>query len=178
MPRGGKRANSGRKKKPLAEKLLDGNPGKRPLTVLDFDVPIGEPLRGTTLLEAPDYLDVLTRKTEGVPTAADIYNTLTRWLNDTGCLHLINPALIEDLAVNRAAWFECEAANTRHGRIVKAGDGTSAKRSPYVDMSMYYYDNYFKAWDKIWAIVSQNSEKRFTGFGHDVDPMEALLSGK
>lgn len=113
MPRGGKRANSGRKKKPLAEKLLDGNPSKHPITVLEFD----EPLPNATLPEAPDYLDVLTRKTEGVPTAADIYNTMTRLSGETGCLHFINSALIEDLAVNRAAWFECEAANTRHGRI-------------------------------------------------------------
>lgn len=177
MNRGGKRDNCGRKKKPLAEKLLEGNPGKRPIKVIEFE-DVGAVLDSEVFVpEAPEFLSAVTRKTEGVPTASEIYNKLAGWLNDTGCLKLINPSLIEDFSVNRSAWLECEAANTRHGRIIKGGDGATAKRSPYVDMAIYYYDAYFKAWDKIWAIVSQNSEKTYTGFGHDVDPMEALLSG-
>ena len=36
MPRGGARPGAGRPKKPLNEKLLDGNPGRRDLTVLKF----------------------------------------------------------------------------------------------------------------------------------------------
>lgn len=173
MGRGGARPNAGRKKKPLAEKLLDGNPSKRPIKILEFD----EPLPTAALPEPPDYLSITAKHTEGVPTASEIYTKLSLWLKDTGCLHLINPVLLEDFAVNRSAWLECEAANARHGRIVKSGDGSSAKRSPYVDIALFYYEAYLKAWSLIWAIVSQNSEKSYTGFGYGVDPMEKLLSG-
>lgn len=182
MPRGGKRENSGRKKKPLAEKLIEGNLGKRPIKILEFDKNAQAVNAGDTakpkIPTAPEFLEAVTRKTDGVPTAKEIFNTLAEWLSDTGCLHLINPSLISDCAINRCAWLECEAANTKHGRIIKSGDGTTAKRSPYVDMAISYYEAYFKAWDKIWAIVSQNSERNYTGFGYDIDPMEALLSGK
>ena len=34
--RGPKPGSGGRPKKALAEKIADGNPGKRPLTVIDF----------------------------------------------------------------------------------------------------------------------------------------------
>ena len=33
---GGSRLGAGQKKKPLADKMLDGNPGKRKLTVVEF----------------------------------------------------------------------------------------------------------------------------------------------
>lgn len=35
--RGGARVGAGAKKKPLADKIAEGNPGKRALTVIDFD---------------------------------------------------------------------------------------------------------------------------------------------
>ena len=35
--RGGARMGAGAKKKPLADKIAEGNPGKRALTVIDFD---------------------------------------------------------------------------------------------------------------------------------------------
>ena len=34
--RGGVRAGAGAKRKPLADKIADGNPGKHPLTVMEF----------------------------------------------------------------------------------------------------------------------------------------------
>ena len=35
--RGGARIGAGAKKKPLADKIAEGNPGKRALTVISFD---------------------------------------------------------------------------------------------------------------------------------------------
>ncbi|HEY5465545.1 MAG TPA: hypothetical protein VIL27_00775 [Clostridia bacterium] len=36
MARGGERNNAGRPRSPIAEKVLEGNPGKRPLQVILF----------------------------------------------------------------------------------------------------------------------------------------------
>ena len=49
--RGGARAGAGAKKKPLADKIAEGNPGRRKLTVIDFQdtaerVPAGSPKTG------------------------------------------------------------------------------------------------------------------------------------
>ena len=37
MPSGGYRANAGRPKKSVTEKILYGNPGKRPIEILNFE---------------------------------------------------------------------------------------------------------------------------------------------
>ena len=37
MPSGGYRPGAGRPKKSVSEKILEGNPGKRPIEVLDFE---------------------------------------------------------------------------------------------------------------------------------------------
>jgi hypothetical protein len=166
MSRGGARPGSGRKKKPLAEKLLNGNPGKRPLKIVEFyDVPVAGPLT------PPDFLKIASKETaDNYPTADEIYTQVVEWLQDTGCAHLVNPTLIEDFAMNRRAYFECEYMNKRLGRIA------GGKRSPYVDMAVQYAGLMRTAFDRIWAIVSQNSEKLYEGnSGNDV--MERLLSG-
>ena len=46
--RGGARPNAGRKKKPVEVKILDGNPGHKPIEVLNFvdesiEIPIDPP---------------------------------------------------------------------------------------------------------------------------------------
>ncbi|GHV27293.1 hypothetical protein FACS18948_4420 [Clostridia bacterium] len=167
MPRGGARQNSGRKKKPLADKLLEGNPGHRTIQTIQFD---GIPLESE--LQAPSFLSLASKETaDNFPTAADLFNDLTAWLQGTGCLHLISPTLIEDFCLNRRAYFECEYMNKRLGRIA------GGRRSPYVDMAALYAGLMRTAWDRMWSIISQNSEKSYnshSSFGIDI--MEQLLS--
>ena len=168
MPRGGARKGAGRKKKPLAEKILEGNPGRRPLKVVEF---YGVPAEGN--LTPPDFLKIASKETaENYPTADQIYTQVSEWLQGTGCAHLISPTLIEDFAINRRAFFETEYMNKWLGRIA------GGKRSPYVDMAAQYYSMMRAAWDKIWAIVAQNSEKNYSSLRSDgEDVMERLLSG-
>lgn len=52
--RGGSRAGSGSKRKPLAEKIAEGNPGKRKLTVLEF--PDTADLKGNDMPKPAEYL--------------------------------------------------------------------------------------------------------------------------
>jgi len=169
MPRGGARPGSGRKKKPLAEKLLEGNPGRRPIKTVQFD---GVPLAPE--LEPPSFLSLASKETaDNFPTAGEIFAELASWLQTTGCLHLISPTLIEDFCLNRRAYFECEYMNKRLGRIA------GGRRSPYVDMAVQYAGLMRTAWDRIWSIISQNSEKSYNNNSSDgEDVMEKLLSQK
>ena len=73
--RGGARLGSGQKKKPIADKLLDGNPGHRKLTVMEFTDTAD--LTGEPMPEPRDYLKA--RQKDGSTTlAADIFH-------NTGC---------------------------------------------------------------------------------------------
>jgi hypothetical protein len=167
MPRGGARPGAGRKPKPLADKIFEGNPGKRPLRVTEF---YGIPANGE--LTPPDFLKIASKEAaENYPTADQIFIKISEWLKTTGCAHLISPTLIEDFAINRRGYFECEYMNKRLGRI------TGGKRSPYIDMMATYAGLMRVAWDRIWNIVAQNTEKRFEGGGNTDDAMERLLSG-
>ena len=61
--RGGARIGSGQKKKPLHDKILDGNPGKRPLTIMEFKNTAdleGEVELLTSPLELADYKSAIT----------------------------------------------------------------------------------------------------------------------
>ena len=169
MPRGGAREGAGRKKKPLVEKLLDGNPGKRPLKVVEF---YGVPAEGQ--LMPPDFLKIASKETaENYDTADQIYIKIVEWLQGTGVAHLVSPTLIEDFAMNRRAFFECEYMNKRLGRIA------GGKRSPYVDMAVQYAGLMRTAWDRIWGIVSQNSEKLYdSSRSNGEDVMERLLTAR
>ncbi|GHU68124.1 hypothetical protein FACS1894184_09370 [Clostridia bacterium] len=170
MPRGGARAGAGRKKKPLFDKLLEGNPGKRALTTVQFDnLPA---VKQTTELVPPSFLTLASKETaETYPSASQIFNDLAGWLETTGCLTLVSPMLIEDFAVYRRAMFECEYMNKRLGRIA------GGKISPYVNMVMNYSNLMRSAWDRIWMIVSQNSDKPYSGSANSgEDVMELLLT--
>ena len=169
MPRGGTRPGAGRKKKPLAEKILDGNPSRRPLQVVEF---YGVSAEG--VLTPPEFLKIASKETaDNYPTADEIYMRVAEWLQSTGVAHLISPMLIEDFAMNRRAYFETEYMNKKMGRIA------SGKRSPYVDMMIQYSGLMRVAWDRIWSIVAQNSEKSYGGQRpNSEDILEQLLSGR
>jgi len=163
--RGGARVGAGRKKKPLAEKLLEGNPGKRPLKVTEF---YGVPQTGE--LTVPDFLKIAGKETaDYFPTADKIYEHVMEWLDGTGCGNLVSPLLVEDFALYRRAVFECEYMNKKMGRIA------NGRRSPYADMVQMYSGLMRTAWDRIWQVVGQNTEQDY-GRNAD-DAMERLLRG-
>ena len=181
MPRGGARPGAGRPKKPLSDKLLDGNPGKRELTVLKFG---GENQSGNSNPESakqseksenhrnaekktenmakhskmPSFLDMVAKEGGDVlPPASEIYGLLTAWIDGAGCSELVAPNLVEDFAFFRRGYLECEYMNRKLGRIA------SGKRSPYVNMAIDYHKQMMVVYNQIWLIVSRNCETKFEG---------------
>ena len=152
MPKGGARPGAGRPKKPIAEKLLDGNPGKKPITVLKFE----NELQNLPL--PPSYLDIASQEGDDtLPKASEIYNALAYYIDRAGCTSFVSPALIEGFAYLWRSFLECEYVNKKHGRIVKG------KRSPYVQMSIDYAKAAHQFYAQIWSIISQNSTAKFEG---------------
>ena len=156
MPRGGKRTGAGRKPKALAEKILDGNPGKRDIKINKF--------AGKTTAEVnkkqddyiPEYIDMVAKECgEQLPTANEILKFILDFTKSAGCEKLIAPFLLEDFAFLRRSYLECEYMNKCLGRIA------SKKRSPYVVMAIDYHKEMMSVWNNIWSIVSKNTETNY-----------------
>lgn len=163
MPRGGARPGAGRPKKPLADKIIDGNPGKRELTKLKFSgdkkSKTGfEKNSDTQKSKMPSYLDMVAKEGGDVlPPASEIYKMLADWIDGSGCTEFIAPNLIEDFAFLRRAYLECEYMNRKLGRIA------SGKRSPYVNMALDYQKAMMAVYNQIWLIISRNCEEKYEG---------------
>jgi len=162
MPRGGTRPGAGRPKKPAAQKILEGNPGRRPIEILDF----GEQQK--SLPAKPEQL---------TPKAEAIYKDVCAWLEKVGCTNGIYPGLIEDYARCKAEWLECESKNTTHGILVKDQNG-KPMLSPLVGAAHQYLKAANEAWQMIYAVIRESKLSRWEESDPNDDVMEKLLKIK
>jgi len=162
MSWGGARTGAGRPKKPLGDKVLEGNPGKREIKTIRFDGSKNSSFNSSSgiqdELRPPDFLGINGHEGgDMIPSAIEIYRLLLNFIRASGCEHLIAPNLIEDFAHFRRAYLECEYVNRTKGRIA------NGKRSPYVAMAVDYSKQAMSIFDRIWNIIAQNSEQPYEG---------------
>jgi len=169
MPRGGARVGAGRPKRPLADKILEGNPGKRELTVLkiptenqtgnhteDSKTRYSQISKNKSKL--PTYFDITAKEGGDVlPPASVIYKVLADFIAGAGCTEVVAPILLEDFAFLRRGYLECEYMNRKLGRIA------SGKRSPYVNMALDYQKAMMAVFNQIWLVISRNCEEKYEG---------------
>lgn len=160
--RGGYRANAGRKKKPVEQKLLEGNPGKRQIEVVDFG-------HSAVVLPSnpPEYLS---------EKAKEIYTNVYNWLVSIDCIKGILPYNLEEYAFCKARWLECEDMNTKHGLLVKDGNG-KAMPSPFVGMAQQYLRQTNEVWNKIYMVIRETKLAKWDGTNPNDDILEVLLGG-
>ena len=128
--RGGARAGAGAKRKPLADKIAEGNPGRRKLTVIDFQDTAdleGQPM------PKPSAMLSATQKDGKTLVAAEVYEKTWTWLAERGCAALVSRQLLERYAMSVARWIQCEEAITEYGFLAKHPTTGNAIQSPYVD---------------------------------------------
>lgn len=80
--RGGARPGAGRPQKPLADKINEGNPGKRPLQVIEFKNM--EDLKGEEMPKPSRMLSAKQKNGKKL-LAASIYKKTWAWLEKRGC---------------------------------------------------------------------------------------------
>lgn len=171
---GGARIGAGKKRKPLTEKLLEGNPGHRKLTVVEFG---GVPdLVGADMPRPREFLSEL-QKDGAQLLAAEIYESTWNWLSERGCARLISSEALELYAVSVSRWIQCERAVSAHGFLAKHPTTGNAIPSPYVAMSQSYAKQANNVWYQIFQTVRENCATEFKGNPHE-DVMERLLTGK
>lgn len=172
--RGGKRFGAGAKKKALVDKLNEGNPGGRPLTMMEFDTP---DLEGEDMPPPSALLSAVQR--DGDPLGADvIYENTWDWLNQRGCAKLISPQLLERYAMAVARWAQCEKAITEYGFLAKHPTTKNPIQSPYVSMSASYMAQANRLWMEIFQIVKENCTTEYKGASPQDDVMEILLRSR
>lgn len=171
--RGGARPGAGRKPKALHDKILEGNPGKRPLTVLALKDTAD--LVGEDMPPPHEFLSAAQR--DGKQTvAAEVYETTWRWVRDRRCEHLVPPQLVELYAQSVARWIQCEQAINAYGLLAKHPTTNNAIPSPYVNMGQNYYRQVANTWMQIYQTVKENSTTDYHGPTPHDDVMERLLT--
>lgn len=162
MPRGGYRANAGRKKKPVEVKIIEGNPGHRPIEVVDFtegkvDIPVDPPSN-------------LSQR------AKEIYIAVYKWLADIDCLKGILPFNLEEYAFCKDRWLEAEDNISKFGMTIVDPKGKQVV-SPYVEIAKDYLKATNDCWNKIYQVVRESKLKKWDGKSPNDDVMESLLGG-
>lgn len=160
--RGGYRPGAGRPKKSVTEKILEGNPGRRKIEVLNFedgdDIP----------LDPPNWL---TKK------GKEIYKSLVDWLVKIGCTKGILPYNLEEYAHCKSRWLESEEAISTHGFLVKDNSGKPIP-NPYVALAQQYLKMTNDVWAKIYQVVRETKLTELDSTSPNDDIMESLLRGK
>jgi len=172
MPSGGKRPGAGRPRKALSARIEEGVDAvsHRKPQVLDFppdnqNQKSNEKSKNQNNQKSkpalPSFLDMASKEgDETLPSASDIYTLMLEWVKSTGCERFVPPLLMEDFAFTRRSYLECEYMSKKLGRVMQGG-----KASPYVRHALEYAKQATAFYREIWAIVSQNSTKDFTGNG-------------
>ena len=174
--RGPKPGSGGRPKKALADKIADGNPGKRPLTVIDFQDSAAD-LEGQDMPKPSAFLSA--KQKDGTELqAVEIYRNTWEWLSVRGCAAIISPQLIERFAMASARWIQCEMITSQLGFLAKHPTTGAAIQSPYVAIANTYMTQANRLWAEIFQIVRENCTSEYTGANPQDDVMERLLRAR
>jgi len=171
---GGARIGAGQKKKPLAEKIQNGNPGKRPLEMVSFPT---TDLNGADMPPPQVYMTA-KQKDGGSTVAVEVYEKTWRWLNERGCAHLIPPQVLENYAQTVGRWVQCEEAISAYGFLSKHPTTGAPIQSPFVSMSQSFMKQANNLWYQIYQIMRENCSAPFEGKSPQDDVMERLLSAR
>ncbi len=164
--RGGKRIGSGRKPKPLAEKLQEG---KRATAL---SIPEAADLEGEEVPAIKEFLSAEQRM--GELHGKEIYEQMWTWLKDRNCAQLISPHLLEQYSMAMARWIQAENMVTRTGLLGKHPTTGGVVSNPFVTIAQGYLKEANLLFQQIFSIVSANSMEPVTGNPQD-DMMEKLL---
>ena len=175
--RGGARPGAGRKKKALADKILEGNRGHEKLEKIKIPKLKPSDISGEDMPPPSEYLKKLTKNTnENI--APKIYNETWLWLKSKGCDQLVKKEIIEQYALYIARWVQCEEGVSTFGLLAKHPTTNAPIASPYVQMGLNFLKQANVLWGQIYQIVKENCVEPLAGSTPNDDIMEQLLTGK
>ena len=157
-------ATRGRKPKPTALKLLEGNPGKRPLNDR-------EPVPPKATLKCPAWL---------LPEAKREWKRLAPALEAMGVLTMADLTAFEGYCQAYARWKEAEAFITQHGSIFQTPSGY-VQQVPQVSIAQQNL-KIMQSFCSEFGLTPATRGRFIAGGasedGASEDPMERLLKGE
>lgn len=157
-------ATRGRKPKPTALKLLEGNPGKRPLNDR-------EPVPPKATLKCPAWL---------LPEAKKEWMRLAPALEAMGVLTMADLTAFEGYCQAYARWKEAEAFITQHGSIFQTPSGY-VQQVPQVSIAQQNL-KIMQSFCSEFGLTPATRARIIAGAGSEdgasEDPMERLLKGE
>jgi len=166
--RGGARIGAGKKRTPLADKIVEGR------------------LEGVEILTSPTELNAdnpptpkkylsAKQKDGGKTYAKKIYNETWLWLKAHGCAGLVTQQLIEGYAQVSARHIQCEEFLSKYGLLSRHPTTGEPTTSPFVRMSLDYLKQASQLWYQIFQVVKDNCAEGYDGANPQDDLMENLL---
>lgn len=154
----------GRKTKPTALKVLEGNPGKRPLNDR-------EPVPPKATLKCPAWL---------LPEAKKEWKRLAPALEAMGVLTMADLTAFEGYCQAYARWKEAEAFITQHGSIFQTPSGY-VQQVPQVSIAQQNL-KIMQSFCSEFGLTPATRARIIAGTGSEdgpsEDPMERLLKGE
>lgn len=152
-------ATRGRKPKPTALKVLEGNPGKRPLN-------LNEPKPEKRAPKCPSWLE---------PVAKKEWRRMSKILEQIGVLTEVDSAAFAGYCQAYSRWKEAEEFLTKHGTIFKTTSGY-IQQVPQVSIAQTYLKIMKDFCSEFGLTPSARTRiKAGTSGGEATDPMEDLL---
>lgn len=174
--RGGARPGSGKKKKPLADKILDGTADGAPVLEMQPAELVAVELDGVIMPPVKDYMTEVQRDGKRFQ-AEEVYRETWAWLKSCNCAHLVNPQLVVNYSMSVARWIAVEMSISKYGYLSKHPTTGAVCASPYVAMSREYMKQVNQCWYQINQIVRDNCTVVYSASPQD-DLMERLLSAR
>lgn len=154
-------AQRGRKPKPTAVKVLEGNPGKRSLNT-------GEPKPEKKAPRCPAWLEDEAKKE---------WKRMAKQLEHLGILTEIDMAAFAGYCQAYARWKEAEEFITQHGTIVKTPSGYW-QQVPQVSIAQQYMKQMTKLCEQFGLTPASRSRiVADTKRNEYIDEMDAILGG-
>jgi hypothetical protein len=170
--------SKGRKRKSAIEKQESGNPGHRPITVLDIpdNLETAE-LEGVDVPPIEEYLTANQR--DGKPfKAKEIFEKTYSWLQSLHVEKAVNIQLLNQYSMSVARWIQCEEMISQTGFLAKHPTTNAPMTSPYVSMAQSYMKQSNIEWMQIYQVVKENCTVDFRGPNPNDDAMEMLLRAR
>ena len=170
--RGGARAGSGKKRKALADKILDG---QKTATLTPPELPVESEIKGEDMPSVSEYMKA--EQKVGIPLKAEqVFKMTWDFLCRCGCETKVGRNVIEHYSMNYARWIQCEEAISKYGLVAKHPTTGGAMASPYVQMSREYSKQANVTWFHISQIIRENSEVYVDTARQQTSTMELLLT--
>jgi hypothetical protein len=174
MPRGGVRPNSGRKKKPLAEKQLYGNIGHE--TADKLKPPLAGGMKLNEIPEIADYIKNASAQIGDGEIAEKRFNETWKWIDAKGCAECVKRELVEQYAVTYARWVYCVEKTNLYGVLTKGSSVSGLVLHPIYAESKALQKELRDIWFVITQIVKENATLANGGHIQPDDPIARILA--